>query len=51
MPYKIVKRKGKKAYKIVRLADGVVVGSSTSRAKAQRSIGYRMSSEPKKKSR
>ena len=43
MPYhiKIDNRKNKK-YLIVRDEDGVVVGSSDKRAKAERSIGYRM---------
>lgn len=40
MPYHI-KKKGKK-YQIVRDEDNVVVGTSDSKAKAQRSIGYRM---------
>lgn len=47
MPYKILKS-GKK-YKIVNKETGKVVGTSTSRAKATRSIGYRMSAEAKKK--
>lgn len=45
MPYKIVKRKGPRPYKIIRKEDGKVVGSSTSKGKAQRSIGYRMEAE------
>ena len=36
-----IKKKGKK-YQIVRDEDNVVVGTSDSKAKAQRSIGYRM---------
>lgn len=39
MPYHI-KKQGKK-FKIVRDEDGVVVGTSDSKAKALRSIGYR----------
>ncbi len=50
MPYKIVKRKGAKPWKIIRKEDNVVVGSSTSKAKATRSAGYRMGAEkPDKK--
>lgn len=41
MPWKVVKRKGSRPWKIVRADTGVVVGSSTSKAKALRSIGYR----------
>jgi hypothetical protein len=40
MPYHI-KKVGKK-FKIIRDEDNVVVGTSDSKAKAQRSIGYRM---------
>ena len=46
MPYTI-KKQGNK-YKIIRKMDNKVVGTSTSRAKAGASIGYRMSNEPKK---
>lgn len=46
MPYHI-KKKGKK-YQIVRDEDNVVVGTSDSKAKAQRSIGYRMEAIMKK---
>lgn len=45
MPYKIVKRKGSRPFKIVNKSTGKVVGSSTSRAKAGRSIGYRSNAE------
>ncbi len=41
MPYKIVKRSGKKPYKIVNIDKGKIVGSSTSKAKAQASIRAR----------
>ena len=41
MPYKIVKKGGERPYKIVKADTGKVVGSSTSKAKASRSIGYR----------
>ena len=51
MPYHIVKRSGAKPYKIVRNADGKVVGSSKTKAQAGRSIGYRMESEPSKRSK
>lgn len=40
MPYHI-RKKGKK-YLIIRDEDNVVVGKSDSKAKAMRSIGYRM---------
>lgn len=40
MPYHIEKN-GKK-FDIVRDEDGIVVGTSDTKAKAQRSIGYRM---------
>jgi hypothetical protein len=46
MPYHIkVDNRKKKKYLIVRDEDGVVVGSSDSRVKAGRSIGYRMDAE------
>jgi len=46
MPYSIRYRKGaKRPYKIVNKQTGKVVGSSTSRAKAGRSIGYRVGAE------
>lgn len=47
MPYTIRRRKrGKKTiYVIVRKRDGKAVGTSTSMAKAQASIGHRMSGE------
>lgn len=48
MPYHIEKGSGARPIKIVRDNDGVVVGTSTSRAKAVRSIAHRMSAEPSK---
>lgn len=42
MPYKIVKRKGVKPWKIINTDINKVVGSSTSKAKAKRSVGYRL---------
>lgn len=42
-----LKKKGKK-YQIVRDEDKVVVGTSDSKAKAERSIGYRMEAIMKK---
>lgn len=48
MPYKIVKKKGDKPYKIVKADTGEVVGSSTSKAKAARSIGYREEAKKEK---
>ena len=47
MPYDI--RKSKNGYDIIRKADGKVVGTSDSLAKARASIGFRMSGEKKKK--
>lgn len=49
MPYIIVKRKGARPWKIVRADTKVVVGSSLTKAEAQRSIGYRMEAENKKR--
>lgn len=46
MPYHL-KKKGKK-YLIIRNEDNVVVGKSDSKAKAMRSIGYRMQAVEKK---
>jgi hypothetical protein len=45
MPYKIVKRTGKRPYKIVNRASGRVVGSSATRAKAVASIRAREGGE------
>lgn len=47
MPYVVVRRTGSRPWKILRKDTRRVVGSSTSRAKALRSIGYRMAAEPK----
>lgn len=47
MPY-AVKKRGTK-FAIVRKADGKVVGTSTSKAKAQASIRARMAGENKKR--
>jgi len=41
VPVKVVKRGGKKPFKIVEKATGKIVGSSTSKAKAQRSANAR----------
>jgi len=41
MPVKVEKRTGKRPYKIVEKATGKVVGSSTTRANAQRSANAR----------
>lgn len=43
MPYKIVKGKGARPWKIKK--GNKIVGTSTSRAKAARSIGYREAAE------
>lgn len=49
MPYRIVDtHKGSKPVKIIRKADGKVVGSSTSKAKAYASVNYRMKGEERK---
>lgn len=45
MPYKVVKRKGPKPYKILRKDTGKAVGSSTSKAKALASVRARLSGE------
>jgi len=45
MPYKIVKRKGKRPYKIINKNTGRVVGSSTSRKKALASVRARYANE------
>lgn len=42
-----IKKKGKK-YLIIRDEDNIVVGKSDSKAKAKRSIGYRMEAVAKK---
>jgi len=47
MPYDITHRKGSKIYKIVNQSTGKVVGTSTSREKAARSIVHRMEGEAK----
>ena len=51
MPYIVRKGTGKKPYRIVNQKTGVTVGTSSSLAKANRSIGYRLSGEkiPKKR--
>lgn len=51
MPYRIVKRKGSKPYKIINKQTGKIVGSSDARDKAERSIGYREAAEKEKQSR
>ena len=45
MPYKIVKRKGDKPWKIVKSNTGEVVGSSTTKAKAESSVKARYAKE------
>ena len=42
MPYKVIKRSGAKPWKIVNKNTGKVVGSSTTKAKAQSSARARM---------
>ncbi len=41
MPYRIEKRSGEKPYKIINKNTGKVVGSSSSRTKAQKSVNAR----------
>lgn len=48
MPYKIVKRSGKRPYKIVKKTTGKVVGSSTTRAAAKASVRARYAGERKR---
>lgn len=51
MSYIVIKKgSGKKPYKIIRKDTGKVVGSSSTKAKAYRSIGYREEAEMKKES-
>lgn len=45
MPYKIVKRGGKKPWKIIAINTGKVVGSSTSKKKAEASVRIRLASD------
>jgi hypothetical protein len=45
MPYKIIKRSGKKPWKIIAIKTGKVVGSSTSKKKAAASVRIRLASE------
>jgi hypothetical protein len=49
MPWKVVKRgSGKRPWKIVRADTGKIVGSSTTKAKAEASVRARYASEGKK---
>jgi len=48
MPWKVRKGTGSKPWKIVKTTTGKVVGSSTSKAKAQASIRARYKGESKK---
>jgi hypothetical protein len=45
MPYKIVKRTGSKPWKIINKDRDQIVGSSTSKAKAQASVRARLAGE------
>jgi hypothetical protein len=47
MPYRIVKRSGEKLFKIINKDTGRVVGSSTTKTKAQASIRARYAGEHK----
>ncbi len=42
MPYKVVKRSGKKPWKIIAIKTGKIVGSSTSKKKAEASARIRL---------
>ena len=45
MPYSIEQRKGPKPWKIIRKADGKVVGSSSSKEDAKSSVRARLAGE------
>ncbi|HVN67178.1 MAG TPA: hypothetical protein VMT55_02315 [Candidatus Sulfotelmatobacter sp.] len=45
MPYKVVKRSGSKPWKIIALDSGKIVGSSTSKKKAEASVHARLAGE------
>ena len=47
MPYRVVKRKGKKPWKIIKSDTGEEVGSSTSKEKAEASVRARYAGEKK----
>ncbi len=49
MPYKVVKRSGSRPWKIVKTTTGKVVGSSTTKAKAEASVRARYMAENKRK--
>ena len=49
MPYKVVKRSGKKPWKIINRNTGQVVGSSNSKSKAQASARARMAGHKQSK--
>ena len=42
MPYKVIKKSGKKPWKIIALNTGQIVGSSTSKKKAEASVHARL---------
>lgn len=48
MPYKVVKRSGSRPWKIVKTTTGKVVGSSTTKAKAEASVRARYAAEKRK---
>jgi hypothetical protein len=45
MPYKLKHGKGERPWKIIRVADGKVVGTSVTKTKAIRAIGHRTNAE------
>lgn len=47
MPYRIVKRTGERPYKIINKNTGKVVGSSTSKSKAEASVRARYAGHKK----
>lgn len=50
MPYEIKVDRGPRPYKIINKQTGKEVGSSVTKAEAERSIGYRESAEKNKRS-
>jgi hypothetical protein len=48
MPWKVVKRSGSRPWKIIKTTTGKVVGSSTTKAKAQASVRARYANEKRK---
>lgn len=51
MPYKIVKTSGTRPWKVVKISTGKVVGSSTSRARAEAAMRARIAGAAERKGR